>query len=152
ELGTSGGLVEGSTVGVAVAGGVWLMGGSGARCGAPAPGDLDVVAMSRTSLVPALVPSLAHSSTPWTPSSAAKNTVRRTAASSLPKPKRDEFGPGRMSRTITVLAAVPRVRHSSVPWRPSDAVKKRTPPALVRDSGNDDPRPGSMSRTITVVP
>jgi hypothetical protein len=45
------------------------------------------------------------------------------------------LGPGLMSRTMSVPAGLPLVRHSSAPRMPSSAPKKTVPPARVRLKG-----------------
>ena len=81
--------------------------------------------MFLTSVVPAAVPSLFHSSRPLVPSSALKIELAVEAGEDcegkLPST------PGRMSFTITVPAAVPSLFHSSRPLAPSSAVKNRVP-------------------------
>src|SRR5690349_9406259 len=98
--------------------------------------------MSLTRAVPFAVPSLFHSSLPWAPSSAAKNSVPPTAVRSVGAelfgwdgpPGKEEL-PGQMSLTITVPLAVPSLFHSSRPWAPSSAVKNRVPLTAVRLAG-----------------
>ena len=80
--------------------------------------------MSLTRVVPAAVPSLFHSSVPWLPSSAAKNSVPFTFVRLLGE---DEALPALMSLTRTVPAAVPSLFHSSVPCVPSLAAKNSVP-------------------------
>ena len=78
-----------------------------------------------TSTVPAAVPSLFHSSLPWAPSLAVKNSV---AADVRQEPRVELLAvPGLMSLTRTVPAAVPSLFHSSSPWSPSSAVKNSVP-------------------------
>jgi hypothetical protein len=81
--------------------------------------------MSVTILVPAAVPSLTHSSRPWTPSSALKKTRLPTRVSSNGS---DPRAPGAMSSIRTVPAAVPSLFHSSLPEAPSSAVKNSSVP------------------------
>ena len=96
---------------------------------------------SRTRCVPSWVPSLVHSSRPWTPSTAVKKSLLPTAVRSSGD---DGEEPRRMSLTMRVPAGVPSVFHSSRPWMPSVALKKSVPATLTRSLGADEP-PGSMS-------
>src|SRR5215207_984906 len=85
------------------------------------------VLMSLTSLVPLLVPSLFHSSTPCLPSSAAKNTCLPMTVTvsgwlqplGIPQSPWSQRAPGRlsglMSLTSLVPFSVPSVFHSSSP-------------------------------------
>ena len=59
-------------------------------------------------------------------------------------------GPGLMSLTITVPAAVPSDFQSSSLCVPSFALKYSSPLTLVRPEGFELPEPGLMSLTITV--
>ena len=83
--------------------------------------------MSLTRTVPASVPSVFHSSRPWVPSSAVKNSVPPTSVRYV-GPLYSPSSPGSMSLTRTVPASVPSDFHSSRPWVPSSAVKNRVPP------------------------
>ena len=94
--------------------------------------------MSLTRTVPASVPSLFHSSAPWSPSSAAKNSVPFTAVR-LSGPYDSRTGSGLMSLTRTVPAAVPSLFHSSAPCAPSLAVKNSVPFTVVRSGGSKYP-------------
>ena len=86
------------------------------RCENPPDVDLTIT-------VPASVPSLFHSSFPFVPSLAWKNSVPSTFVS-LSKPE----APIRlMSFTMAVPPAVPSLFHSSLPLMPSSAVKNRVP-------------------------
>jgi hypothetical protein len=75
--------------------------------------------VSASSSVPSSVPSLRQSSTPCTPSSAAKTsrpltTASRTLARPVIRlPAMPSAAPGLMSRTRRVPAALPSLRHSS---------------------------------------
>ena len=95
--------------------------------------------MTRT--VPASVPSDFHSSSPWVPSEALKNTVpltlvrERGAADPLP---------ARRSLTSTVPASVPSDFHSSAaPWWPCWAVKYTQLPTWTKFAGLDPAGLGS---------
>ena len=79
--------------------------------------------------MPAAVPSLFHSSRPFVPSLAEKNSVPFTFVRLTGPP---ELGPGLMSFTSTVPAAVPSLFHSSSPFVPSLAAKKSVPFTFVR--------------------
>ena len=86
--------------------------------------------MSLTITVPDSVPSLFHSSLPWVPSSALKNSVSPTAISSVGR--LEPPGLGLMSLTSTVPDSVPSLLYSSMV--PSDAefeAKKTVPPTAV---------------------
>ena len=76
--------------------------------------------MSLTIFVPALVPSLFHSSLPWVGSYAEKYAVDPMAAN---PPGCELSVPGKMSLTSLVPAEVPSVFHSSQPCASSWAVK-----------------------------
>src|SRR3954463_2044362 len=84
--------------------------------------------MFLTRTVPVAVPSEVHSSFPWVPSSALKNSLPPTSVrfeGPYPSPPRRS---GSMSLTRTVPAFVPSEVHSSLPWTPSSAVKNNFPP------------------------
>src|SRR4051812_30038367 len=103
---------------------------------------------SLTRAVPAAVPSLAHSSVPWSRSSAAKNS-RPPAA--VRWRGYDPAGPGPTSLTITVPAAVPSDFHSSVPVADDLAEKNRVPPAAARLAiplAPPDREKKSLTRTV----
>src|SRR5215212_8768941 len=97
--------------------------------------DAELGLMSLTSLVPLLVPSVFHSSTPCLPSFAVKNTVLPTSVmSSAQEPPRQLFCPLQamvvgagaavlMFLTSLVPLLVPSVFHSSTPCLPSFALK-----------------------------
>ena len=119
--------------------------------------------MSVTSLVPAAVPSLFHSSPPWMPSLAARNSLPWNG---VRLPGDEPLAPSRMSLTSLVPADVPSVFHSSRPWTPSSAMKNSVEPTTVRllgcgarRAGRDVPQPGRGGRgrdpqldTVRVVP
>src|SRR5205823_1157136 len=95
--------------------------------------DGSVVGLSRaTSLVPAAVPSVAHSCRPVVPSSAWNSSrpptaARPTGPALAPADHGAGFGVAN-SRTIAVPAAVPSVAHSCRPWAASPMVKRTRPP------------------------
>ena len=76
--------------------------------------------MSLTRTVPAVVPSLAHSSAPTEPLSAWKNT-RPPSSGRAEGRGTPDAGPGRMSLTSVVPASVPSLVHNSQPVGPSQA-------------------------------
>src|SRR5262249_7628372 len=88
--------------------------------------------MSLPRSVPAAVPSLFHSSTPFTPSAAEKN---RAPLTFVRLPGFELALPGMMSLPITVPAVVPLLFHSSEPCVPSLAAKNRVPLTFVSLSG-----------------
>ncbi len=93
-------------------------------------------ATSRTSRVPARVPSVRQSSVPCTPSVAEKYTTPSMRVS----PSGSELAvPSRMSSIIAVPDGVPSDRHSSLPWTPSVAANS-TPPGTATRLDGDDPR------------
>ena len=66
-------------------------------------------------------------------------------------PGNDELGPGLMSLTIVVPAAVPSLHQTSVPFTPSSAEKHTSLPRATRYSGSEPSSGvGSMSLTIAV--
>src|SRR5215208_6652688 len=103
--------------------------------------------MSLTSLVPFLVPSLFHSSTPCLPSFALKNIVSPTSvmssthelpAQSFLSEQASLVGAGAavlMFLTSLVPLLVPSVFHSSTPCLPSSAAKNTCLPMTVTVSG-----------------
>ena len=103
--------------------------------------------MSLTSTVPALVPSLFHSSVPlgWLVAEKCRvePTTARLAGLLL-------LLPGLMSLTNTVPAVVPSLFHSSVSSLSSVATKYRVVPTAVKLVGFEDGVPGLMSLTNTV--
>src|SRR5258708_5807230 len=84
--------------------------------------------MSRTSSVPAAVPSLLQSSQPVLPTSALKNAVPPTLMIPLGN---ELLGPGRISLTILVPAVVPSLLHDAFPLPLLPAVKNARPPTRV---------------------
>ena len=88
--------------------------------------------MFLTSTVPARLPSDFHSSTPWVPSSAEKNTRPPTSVNEWGY---DSRPPGAMFLTRTVPARLPSDFHSSSPWVPSLTTKNNRPPTSVREEG-----------------
>src|SRR5436309_259569 len=90
--------------------------------------------MSETITVPAVVPSVFHSSAPETESAAVK---KRVPASGVRAAGNDDPVPGRMSRTSAVPVAVPSVFHTSLPVM-APATKKVIGPTAVKLPGVDD--------------
>src|SRR5262245_50340044 len=88
-----------------------------------------------------------HSSEPWAPSSARKNSVPLTLVRNEGP---ESPAPGLMSATRTVPKLLPLDFHSSTPVVPSLARKKTVPLTLVRLNGWLLPAPGLMSTTRTV--
>ena len=106
---------------------------------------------SVTRTVPNAVPSERHSSWPWITSLAEKKSVPLTFVREMDDPSRREpVGPGTMSFTSAVPAAVPSLCHSSGPWVPSSALKKRSPLTLVSSDRYELLGPGLMSFTSAV--
>src|SRR5262245_36768926 len=103
--------------------------------------------MSATMRVPAAVPSLCHSSAPWTPSLAEKYSVPLTLVRDVGY---DPTLPGLISLTMSVPAVVPLLFHSSVPCVPSSAVRNNVPLTLVRLKRFELPLPALMSLTKAV--
>src|SRR5215217_488351 len=109
--------------------------------------DLELGWMFLTSLVPLLVPSLFHSSTPCLPSFAVKNIVLPTSVMSsahgLPALLFSPFhasvaaagAAGLMFLTSLVPLLVPSLFHSSTPCLPSSAAKNTCLPMTVTVSG-----------------
>src|SRR5215207_4017421 len=125
--------------------------------------DAELVLMFLTSLVPLLVPSLFHSSTPCLPSSAAKNTCLPMTVTvsgwlqplGMPQSPWSQRAPGRlsglMSLTSLVPFSVPSVFHSSSPCFLSHALKNIVLGAVdTMSSGSETPGPGTMSLTSLV--
>src|SRR5262245_60070145 len=105
--------------------------------------------MSLTMTVPCAVPSLFHSSKPCTPSSAVKNSVPLTSVRfPIHAAGNPPAGPGLMSLTILVPAAVPSLFHSSRPCTPSSAVKNSVPLRLVRNDGDKGPELSPLTGTV----
>src|SRR5947208_13799860 len=117
---------------------------SGVRAAAPAshPSPGSSTPFTR----PAELPS-AQRSVPVFGSVAAKKSLPPTAVSSCGF---ELSGPGLMSPTSTVPAAVPLLFQSSRPVVGSKAAKKSVPFTFVRPSGEESPGPGLMSLTSTV--
>src|SRR5262249_628004 len=116
--------------------------------------------MSLKREVPAVVPSVFHSSKPCTPSFAAKKKLPATPtplknSNESPEPK-DPGEPGQISFKRNVPASVPSVRQTSHPWAaslarkymiPSSSACFQTSPSSSTNELNGPPR---MSLTITV--
>src|SRR5204862_328845 len=89
-----------------------------------------------------------QSSVPVFGSVAAKKSLPPTAVSSCGF---ELSGPGLMSPTSTVPAAVPSLFQSSRPFVGSEAAKKSVPFVFARSPGKEWPLPGLMSLTSTVL-
>src|SRR5262249_13232037 len=102
--------------------------------------------------VPAAVPSVRPSSLPVTPSLAAK--YRRLPDTTRPNepllPGWEPSGPGRMSLTTKVPAAVPSLRHSSVPRSAVVARDNRAPLTLTGSRKQRPALPAATSLTRAV--
>ena len=107
---------------------------------------------SFTSTVPASVPSLFHSVSPVQPPpfSAPKAVKRRVPLRSTRRVGPELAGPGRISLTRTVPAAVPSLFHSSLPVSGWKALKKSVPLIFRSRATPAEPAPGTMSLTRTV--
>src|SRR6266568_6678282 len=91
----------------------------------------------------------AQSSEPCTPSSAENSSVVPTTVSDAGE---ELAGPGLMSSTSIVPAAVPSDVHSSWPWaEPSVAEKNTAEPSTIGGPIDEPPGPGLMSST-SIVP
>jgi hypothetical protein len=101
---------------------------------------------SRT--VPAVVPSLVHSSRPCVPSSAPKTS--RPPRSIISNTK-ECAGPGWMSFTSAVPASVPSVLHSSSPVSGVRATKNRRPPLATHGASPSVVQGRSVTRTVPAV-
>src|SRR6266568_3152037 len=92
----------------------------------------------------------AQSSEPCTPSSAENSSVVPTTVSDAGE---ELAGPGLMSSTSIVPAAVPSDVHSSWPWaEPSVAEKNTAEPSTIGGPIDEPPGPGLMSSTSIEVP
>src|SRR2546425_13922 len=107
--------------------------------------------MSRTSTVPASVPSLFQSSRPVSGRLATKKTLLPTRTKKLDAEYSiDEPAPMLMSLTSTVPSEVPSLFQSSLQTPGLSALKKSVPLLATRSMGTDDPDPGLISLTRTV--
>jgi hypothetical protein len=96
--------------------------------------------MSFTNTVPAVVPSVFHSSAPSAVVVAVKYSVSPTTRNSFGADDPKLPLPVLMSFTSTVPAAVPSVRHSSRPL-PSWALKNSRPWNATKSRGDEKPAP-----------